>query len=198
MQLNQFEKSVVKHPLRFWLQNRLEAPLLCGLFEEGFASFDTALEIGCGYGNGINVIRQHFGANNVTAIDVDDEMVSATRARFPDAKWLKVQSADASQLPFDTDDFDIVFNFAVFHHIPDWQKALKEVNRVLKPGGFFVIEDLYRNAICNPVSKRLFEHPQTNRFNHKEFLACLRLNGFRVVKSRHLLGLAGMILAQKI
>jgi len=61
-----------------------------------------------------------------------------------------------------------------------------------------VVEDLYRAAICNPLSRRLFEHPQQNRFNHREWLVVLRQAGFEIVCDRNALDLAGMVLAQKV
>ncbi|MCL1091325.1 class I SAM-dependent methyltransferase [Shewanella profunda] len=201
MKLNRFEKTLVQHPLRFWLQNQVEAPLLTSMIPKPMACFEQALEIGCGFGNGIHLIREHFGAGHVTAVDIDPEMVIAAKKRWQDSSHglnnLSFSVADATQLPFTEAQFDIVFNFAVFHHIPDWQAAIAEVARVLKPGGFFVVEDLYRTAICNPLSRRLFEHPQQNRFDHQEFLAVLRQEGFYLVCDRNVLNLAGMVLAQK-
>ncbi|MGL4449310.1 MAG: class I SAM-dependent methyltransferase [Shewanella sp.] len=201
MKLNAFEKRVVQHPLRVWLQHKIEAPLLMSMLPKPMASFQHALEIGCGFGQGIEVIRAHFGAERVTAVDLDIDMVSAAKARWhQDARALpgiNFSVADGCQLPFATAQFDIVFNFAVFHHIPDWQVAVAEVVRVLKPGGFFVIEDLYRLAICNPLSRRLFDHPQHNRFTHIMLLDALEQAGFSIICQRNLLNLAGMILAQK-
>lgn len=201
MKLNRFEKTLVQHPLRFWLQNQVEAPLLTSMMPKPMACFEQALEIGCGFGNGIHLIREHFGAGHVTAVDIDPEMVIAAKKRWQDSSHglnnLSFSVTDATQLPFTEAQFDIVFNFAVFHHIPDWQAAIAEVARVLKPGGFFVVEDLYRTAICNPLSRRLFEHPQQNRFDHQEFLAVLRQEGFYLVCDRNVLNLAGMVLAQK-
>jgi SAM-dependent methyltransferase len=46
--------------------------------------------------------------------------------------------ADAETLPYDDDTFDLVCGHAVLHHIPDVEQALREVLRVLKPGGRFV------------------------------------------------------------
>lgn len=202
MKLNQFEKKLVQHPLRFWLQNQVEAPLLTSMMPKPLACFEEALEIGCGFGNGIHLIREHFGAGHVTAVDIDPEMVAAAQKRWQDSSHglnnLHFSVADATQLPFAEDRFDIVFNFAVFHHIPIWQTAIAEVARVLKLGGFFVIEDLYRSAICNPISRRLFEHPQQNRFDHRELLAVLHQEGFHLVCDRNMFNLAGMVLAQKI
>ena len=46
--------------------------------------------------------------------------------------------ADAEGIPYDDNTFDLVVGHAVLHHIPDVEKSLREVLRVLKPGGRFV------------------------------------------------------------
>src|SRR5699024_6047112 len=46
--------------------------------------------------------------------------------------------ADAETIPYDDDTFDLVVGHAILHHIPDVEKSLREVLRVLKPGGRFV------------------------------------------------------------
>ena len=196
MQLNNFEKRFVQHPLRFWVQDKIEVPLIMRMFAQVPDDIEHALEIGCGFGNGISLIKNHFKPQYISAIDFDLEMVKSTSKRYAHQSWLTVTNADGACLPFDDNTFDMVFNFAVFHHIPNWQQAIKEVKRVLRPNGYFVVEDLYRAAICNPVSKRLFEHPQLNRFDHGEFKSALINSGFAVINERNLLNLAGGFLAQ--
>ncbi|GIU10485.1 class I SAM-dependent methyltransferase [Shewanella morhuae] len=202
MKLNPFEKKLVQHPLRFWLQNHVEARLLTSMMPKPMPCCERALEIGCGFGNGIQLIREHFGAGHITAIDIDAEMVAAAQSRWQarpqGIKGLSFSVADATRLPFTDSQFDIVFDFAVFHHIPDWQTAIKEVERVIKPNGYFVVEDLHRAAICNPLSRRLFEHPQQHRFNHSELLTVMRQTGFKIVCDRNVFNLAGIVLAQKV
>lgn len=197
MKLNNLERMVVKSPLRHWVQRSIEQPLLLHLFDGNIPPVKSALEIGCGFGQGIGLIRNGFGASHITAVDLDDEMLSYTAKRYAEVDWLNVMQADATRLPFADGQFDLVCDFAVFHHVPDWQAAVAEVFRVLKPGGSFVIEELYRAAICNPLSKRLFEHPQTNRFNHAELKQCLLACGFSVPKARQVPALAGITLAVK-
>ncbi|MFQ6370593.1 class I SAM-dependent methyltransferase [Shewanella sp. YIC-542] len=197
MKLNKLERYVVRHPARQWLQLQLEQPLLLGLFNHNLPAVEHALEIGCGFGQGITLLRKGFGAAAVTAVDLDEQMLHYCAARYAGKSWLQLTQADGSQLPFMDNRFDLVCDFAVFHHIPDWQRAVSEVFRVLKPGGAFVVEELYRAAICNPLSRRLFEHPQQNRFNHHQLHQCLRAAGFDIANSRHVWGLAGVTLAIK-
>jgi len=126
MKLNPFEKKLVQHPLRFWLQNHIEAPLLTSMMPKPTSMMpkplvyiQQALEIGCGFGNGIHLIREHFGAEHVTAVDLDPEMVSAAKAYWRTTahglERLDFSVADATALPFKDAQFDTVFNFAVFH-----------------------------------------------------------------------------------
>lgn len=197
MKLNRLEKTLVSHPFRFWVQQKVEAPLLMSMFDTRPEQIDSALEIGCGYGEGIAMIQDKFAPRAVTAIDLDSEQVARVQQRYHQDARVEVRVGDATSLEVGQDSFDLVCNFAVFHHIPDWQAAVAEVFRVLKPGGHFLLEDLYRAAICNPVSKRLFVHPQENRFDHGQLLAELEYQGFEIVSQRHLLNLSGMILARK-
>lgn len=198
MKLNAFEKLIVSNPLRFWVQNHLEAKLLTKSFTYENKKTIKALEIGCGFGNGIGIISRVCNPGHIVAIDFDPQMVNKAIARNKNRYNLEIMVGDAASLNFEDNTFDKVFDFAVFHHIPDWQLAVQEVYRVLTPGGYFYIEDLYRNAICNPISKRLFVHPQSNRFNHIELLAYLEICGFKIKYSRHLWNLCGVILAQKL
>ena len=197
MKLNTFEKKVVGHPLRFWVQNHIESKIISSVFSKESLSSERALEIGCGFGNGIHLINRIFTPNQINAIDFDPQMVSKSQRRHQNNKNIAIDVGNAEALKFDDNTFDKVFDFAVFHHIPDWQTAIKEVYRILRPKGYFFIEDLYRNAICNPISKRLFQHPQCNRFNHGELMSCLIETGFEVKKSYNTLNLFGIILAQK-
>ncbi|MBV7314324.1 class I SAM-dependent methyltransferase [Shewanella sp. NIFS-20-20] len=197
MKLNEFEKRLVAHPIRRWFQSKVELPILVSLFKGSPSPTPMVLEIGCGFGHGIPLILEHFKPMQLTAVDIDGDMVEACRQQWQHHPNVMISQADAEQLGFQDNQFDLACNFAVFHHIPQWQKALAQVYRVLRPGGYFLMEDLYRAAICNPLSKRLFDHPQTNRFDHQSLLDELQSCGFEIVNQAHILNLSGMILAQK-
>lgn len=107
-----------------------------------FADFQSAsgkkiLEIGIGAGADFQ--RWCNYASHATGVDLTEAAVSLTRERLelnsiPPEKY-HLQTADAENLPFDDDSFDLVYSWGVLHHTPDTRRAFREVFRVLKPGG---------------------------------------------------------------
>lgn len=96
------------------------------------------LEIGCGAGS--SSIAFALDGAEVTASDLTEEAVRITKAKF-EMLGLDgdVVQADAENLPFEDNSFDVVFSSGVLHHTPDTQKAIDEIFRVLKPGGDAVV-----------------------------------------------------------
>ena len=92
-------------------------------------------------------------------------------------------TGDASRLAFQDASFDLVVDFGVVHHIPNWKDAVAEVYRTLRPGGEFLFEDLsletWESGIGKPL-KNLLEHPYDRMFRTQEFLDELRNVGFSV------------------
>ena len=79
----------------------------------------------------------------ITVTDFDPRMVTAAQDRlraFGDRAHTRV--ADATALPFADGQFDMVVSFIMLHHVVDWEQALAEAVRVLKPGGVLVGYDL--------------------------------------------------------
>jgi len=102
---------------------------------------DTVLDLGCGEGR--HVIAASLRAD-VRAVGVDLSLADlrSARDRFAtvageDDSPPVLAAADALRLPFADDSFDKVICSEVLEHIPDWQGALVEIERVLKPGGLF-------------------------------------------------------------
>jgi len=91
-----------------------------------------ALEIGSGPGHVADMLAQ-AGAS-VSGVDFSEKMVQVARARYP---GITFEQADAEQLPFGVDSFDAVVANFVVHHLARPETALREVSRVLRPGGRF-------------------------------------------------------------
>lgn len=104
-----------------------------------FARFEDGrnkkvLEVGVGAGTDfINWVRRGAIA---TGIDLTEEGARLTRERLElEGLSAEVKVADAENLPFPDNTFDIVYSYGVLHHSPDTQRAIEEVHRALKPGG---------------------------------------------------------------
>jgi SAM-dependent methyltransferase len=100
--------------------------------------FKKALEIGCGVGtDGLEITRR--GAD-YTAIDVSSVSLELAEKNFQlNGERGTFLNASAEEIPFPDDNFDVIYSWGVLHHTPDMGKALREVRRVLTPGGNFCI-----------------------------------------------------------
>ena len=101
--------------------------------------YDRALELGCGSGFFLLNLIQAGVARRGSVTDLSPGMVKvATRNGENLGLQIDGRVADAEGIPYDDDTFDLVVGHAVLHHIPDVELSLREVVRVLKPGGRFV------------------------------------------------------------
>ncbi|HSR66851.1 MAG TPA: class I SAM-dependent methyltransferase [Acidobacteriota bacterium] len=179
MKLNLWERALVNNPVRALLQHHLEARLL--LSKGGRLEGKRVLEIGCGRGVGVEVIFKRFGAGHVTALDLDPAMIEQAKQRLSHipADKLTLSVGDATAIKAPDAEFDAVFDFGIVHHIPDWQGAIREVARVLKPGGLFLFEEIAKKALDRWVTRTFLDHPTENRFSLKAFLAEMERQGIR-------------------
>jgi ubiquinone/menaquinone biosynthesis C-methylase UbiE len=101
--------------------------------------YPRALEIGVGTGFFLLNLWQAGVLAGGAVSDISPGMVKAAQ-RNADALGLDIGGAvaDAEALPYESATFDLVVGHAVLHHIPDVELALREVLRVLRPGGRFV------------------------------------------------------------
>ena len=110
------------------------------------------LDIGCGTGQSRQLYIDH--ATAYTGVDLADGALARARARFPHDRWI---CADARELPFEAESFDLVAFSSVLHHIADFEIALGEARRVLGPGGSVFAFD---PNLLHPAMA-LFRHPKS-------------------------------------
>ena len=103
------------------------------------------LEIGCGVGtDGLQFARA--GAT-YTGIDLTEAAVELARKNFESAGMPgKFCVSDAENLDFADESFDIAYSHGVLHHTPDIEAAVREVHRVLKPGGRAIVMLYHRGS----------------------------------------------------
>lgn len=103
-------------------------------FDFGAFAGKRVLEIGVGHGTDLKQFAR-AGAD-CHGIDLADTHLRLAALNFEhEGLPVSLQKADAAALPFPDASFDVVYSFGVLHIIPDVDRALSEIRRVLKPGG---------------------------------------------------------------
>lgn len=196
MLLNRFETLVMNNPVRAAIQRHGEAGMLLAL--GGPCPGARALEVGCGRGVGVEIILERFGAGSVDAMDLDPRMIARARARLARHKErVRLEVGDVTALDAPEGTYDAAFDFGILHHVPPWRDGLRELHRVLRPGGRLYAEEVLARFVRHPLWRRLLDHPQEDRFDHPGFVAGLEGAGFRVLKHRPLGAWFGWYVAEK-
>jgi ubiquinone/menaquinone biosynthesis C-methylase UbiE len=116
-----------------------------------FVDFDSlagkdVLDVGIGSGIATQMLAE--ARANVTGVDLTDWAVDTTRRRLAAFDLeADVQQADAEQLPFADESFDLVFSWGVIHHSSDMDRALAELVRVTRSGGEVVLMVYHRRSL---------------------------------------------------
>ena len=123
--------------------------IILGCFVTGGGSLASLrlLDAGCGTGNYAAALRPHLGG--IDAVDLNPSMLDVARTKFDRTRGCPValHEAGIDALPFEDASFDAVMVNQVLHHLPDsrqdgWpllRRVLRELARVLRPGGVAVI-----------------------------------------------------------
>lgn len=182
MKLNWAERWAVNNPLRVLLQ-ALEVRWMREV--QSLPPGSRVLEVGSGRAVGARVVIREFGPSVVHVTDLDIHMLSKAR-RYPgpgNHHRVRLVVADVMRLPYGSRIFHAVFGFGVLHHVVDWQGGLREISRVLIPGGFYFFEELYPALYANVLTRRVLLHPKEGRFSPSQWKEALHLAGFEITRS---------------
>ena len=106
------------------------------------------LDIGCGTGTLAIMLKRQFPSTQVVGIDPDPKALQRARLKSTRAAVsVQLERGFADQLPYKEQTFDRVFSSFMFHHLEgqEREKMLREVQRVLTPGGSFHLLDFVAN-----------------------------------------------------
>jgi ubiquinone/menaquinone biosynthesis C-methylase UbiE len=116
---------------------------------------ENVLDVGCGRGLFLVAAAKRLKSGKATGVDIwrsEDLSGNSADATMANAKAenvanrVKIENADARKLPFGANSFDVVVSSLAIHNIDgsgERAKALREVARVLKPGGYLAIFDIF-------------------------------------------------------
>jgi ubiquinone/menaquinone biosynthesis C-methylase UbiE len=96
---------------------------------------------------------------------------------------IRYEVMDASKLSFSSNTFDAIFDFGIIHHIPNWRDCISELNRVLRPGGEAILEELSTDTfqtLPGRIWKVVLDHPYDEMFSRTEFVEVLVTAGFTI------------------
>lgn len=126
------------------ITDALEQQLLFELL--GPVTNKALLDVGCGDGALASELSRRGAA--VTGLDADPAMITAARRRAEaEAVQLQFVEGRAESLPFEDATFDLILAVTVLCFVHDAERAVKEMARVLKPGGYLIIGELGRSSL---------------------------------------------------
>jgi SAM-dependent methyltransferase len=127
-----YDESLPAHVVEHYLRKRTA-------FVLGLGPAGSMLDVGCG--TGALARRLASAGYEVTGVDPSEGMLQVMRERSPE---IRAVQASGTELPFDSDRFDVVLSVAAFHHIAEpgaVRATLAEMARVARPGGRILIWD---------------------------------------------------------
>lgn len=124
------------------------------------------LELGCG--NGAMWINHVYEVPKTACIiltDFSEGMLLEAKNNIPENDKISYKQVDIQHIPFDDDSFDVVIANMMLYHVPNLNKALSEVNRVLKNTGTFYCATYGENGIVEYIQELLKDYGVSKNLN---------------------------------
>ncbi len=130
------------------------------VFKKLLAGIDGGdiLDVGCGPGQFTEILVGSLKSfDSLTGVDVDEGSLSEAREKFPgDAfRFLEASSRD---LPFGKESFDLVAISKTLHHLENPEATLAEMKRVLRFGGYFLINEMHCDQLTDAQESHMLYH----------------------------------------
>ncbi len=100
-------------------------------------SFLSVLDVGCGWGSMLDMIKTEYPEVEAAGLDLSEKMIEQAQSLLGSDALLR--TGDVEDIPWPDDSFDLLLCNSSFHHYPNPQKSLQEMQRVLKPQGRLLI-----------------------------------------------------------
>jgi 2-polyprenyl-6-hydroxyphenyl methylase / 3-demethylubiquinone-9 3-methyltransferase len=181
---------------KYWHKRRFEEVTKVIVPVEG-----AVLDVGCHGGTFTERILSKIGSKKIYGVDVSASAIKKIQKRFPFGQF---KLADAAELPFKSNFFDAVFCLEVLEHVDNPEKAIAEIKRVLRPGGYAVLlvpsESLLFKFVWFlwTLYYPIWRHAHVQSFHHESLEAMLRKSQLKIkhIKTFHL-GMLKMVVVVK-
>jgi len=176
------------------LTEKVDAPEFISKYLKEYINSDTneILDIGCGPAEIDSCLGLQYPAIQITGIDISTERIKQATHNIERIPNIRIINADAVQLPFEDNSFDLIFCRFLLEYLPDKIAAIKEMKRVCRPGGRVMLQDLDGQLISmypefpNPIElKIILDHLAETGFDPfvgRKLYYLSRLANLQVIK----------------
>ena len=166
--------------------NESHGPLTAwGLSHFNWRGDEKVLDIGCGGGATLKRMSSHVTTGHLTGVDYSETSVQTskeTNTEAIEAGKMDILQGSVEKLPFADDSFDKITTVESFYFWPDPPENLKEVSRVLKKGGtFLLIAEIYERPDLSPATRENINHYNLYNPTPETFETIFRKAGFTAV-----------------
>ena len=117
---------------------------------------NTILDVGTGSGDFVAVLKNVFPQSKITGIDPNKESLQEAAKSYPDVSFHEMTSEN---LKFGNNTFDLASISMALHHLPDVQASLTEMQRVVKSGGWIIVNELFSDNLNQAQEvHKMFHH----------------------------------------
>ena len=161
---------------------KLTDTLKKGLLARGTLPDEHIIDIGCGTGNSTAVILEILSENGrITAIDISKAMIEKAKSKIKDSR-ATFYVTSVNNIPAHDSSIDRAICYSVWPHVRDQIKAIREISRVLKPGGAVHIWHTVSRATVNEIHAGIPGTVGNDRLPPASEVAdLLRVNGFDII-----------------
>jgi len=165
--------------------DRFQTPKLLSFLEKLVPQFDLktgqhVLDVGTGTGVLIPHLTKAVGSSgSVTAIDFSEKMIQKCKTTYSRVKHVTVKVGNIEDAAFTPESFDAAICFGVFPHLENKEKALQNINRILKPAGKMVIAHALSSEELKAHHQNVSKHVAHATIPKKtEMIQLLKQTGF--------------------